>query len=196
MLEPSSDGSIILRMRETGFRQAVVGTASRWAGSDQLGELVGFLAVEPWQAGIRRVYEFRSSPERVWEAFADPGQFTAWWGGTDPVALRAGVVGWWVWPSEGGRFAVRMEVVEPPVYLAWCWTTEPEVALDDATQVLRTEWAFQPRDDGGTNLLLLETGFRGPKDHDLNSGGWDGHVIPALRAVLGEPAPAADASAS
>jgi uncharacterized protein YndB with AHSA1/START domain len=195
-LEPSGDGGTTLRLRETGFRTPSSRTGNALGWLHELGELVGFLAVEPWEAGVRREYAFRASPERVWQAFADPAQFTAWWGGTDPVELRAGAVGWWVWPSEGGRFAVRIEAVEPPVYLAWCWSAEPEVALHDAAQVLRTEWAFQPRDDGGTNLLLLETGFRGPKDHDLNSGGWDGDVIPALRVVLGEPAPAADASAT
>jgi hypothetical protein len=79
--------------------------------------------------------------------------------------------------------------VEAPTYLAWTWTPTPDVALDDAATRLHTEWAFVARDDGGTDLHLLETGFTGPEDHRLNSGGWDGDVIPALRRVLGEAEP-------
>jgi uncharacterized protein YndB with AHSA1/START domain len=185
-LEPKADGGTVLHMRETGLTTAKDRTQNSLGWLHELGELVAHLAVEPWQAGVRKSYSFASSPERVWRAFADPTEFSAWWAGTDPVELRAGAVGWWVWPSEGGRFAVRIEAVEAPVYLAWIWATTPEITLDEADQVLRTEWGFQPRDDGGTNLLLLETGFTGPKDHTMNDSGWDGDVMPALRRALGE----------
>jgi uncharacterized protein YndB with AHSA1/START domain len=186
-LEPRGGGGTILHMRETGLPTPKDATQNSLGWLHELGELVAFLAVEPWQAGVRKSYAFKSSPERVWQAFADPTEFSEWWAGTDPVELRAGAVGWWVWPSEGGRFAVRIEAVEPGVYLAWTWATTPEVALEDADHVLRTEWGFQPREDGGTNLLLLETGFIDPKNQKMNDGGWDGDVLPALRRVLGEP---------
>ena len=62
--------------------------------------------------------------------------------------------------AAGSRY--RIEAVEPPRYLCWSWATVPEVPLADADQVLRTEWALVPRDDGGTDLHLFESGFTGP----------------------------------
>lgn len=99
--------------------------------------------------------------------------------------MRAGLDGWFVW-AEHGRFAVRIEAVEPIRYLAWRWTPEPGATLESAREVSRTEWLFVPRDDGGTDLHLFESGFRGPREHEMNSSGWDGEVVPALRRVLGE----------
>lgn len=107
----------------------------------------------------------------------------------DPVDLRPGAEGWGVWPSEGRRFAVRIEAVEPPTYLAWTRTPTPDVRIAEAIELLHTEWALEAREDGGTDLHLLETGFLGPEHHGLNDGGWDGNVIPALRGVLGEEDP-------
>ncbi len=185
-LEPAHDGGTVLHLRESGLSDPNDRTSNALGWFDELGELVAFLAEEPWQAGVRKTYTFRSSPERVWQAFADPAEFSAWWGGTDPVELRPGAVGWWVWPGEGGRFAVRIEAVEPLLYLAWTWSTTPEVSLEDADHLLRTEWGFRRREDGGTNLLLLETGFIDPKNHEMNDSGWDSGVVPALRRVLGE----------
>ncbi len=185
-LEPTADGGTLLSLRESGFAGPSNRTDNAVGWLQELAELVAFVAIEPWDAGIRKTYEFRSSPERVWQAFADPAQFSAWFGGTDPFELVAGVDGWFVWPSEGGRFAVRVDVVEPPTYLAWRWSATPDVALEDSAEVLRTEWAFERREDGGTNLHLLETGFGGPKNFRLNTEGWDTDVLPALRRVLGE----------
>jgi hypothetical protein len=85
---------------------------------------------------------------------------------------------------------MRIEAVEAPTYVAWLWSTDKDVPLADSSQVLRTEWVLMPRDDGGTDLHLLETGFRGPMEHDLNVHGWDGDVIPGLRRHLGEAAAA------
>ncbi len=42
-----------------------------------------------------------------------------------------------------------------------------------------------PRDDGGTDLNLLETGFTGPDPMRDNAGGWE-QILPTLRAHLGE----------
>jgi uncharacterized protein YndB with AHSA1/START domain len=185
-LAPNAAGGTRLHLRESGLRgpDARAGNVVGWIG--EFSDLLVFLADERWQAGIRRTVNLRSPIERVWRAFADPAEFGAWWGGTDPVELRAGVEGWWVWPSEGGRFAVRIEAVEPPTYLAWTWTPVPDVPIAEAPELLHTEWALEARPDGGTDLHLLETGFTGPDNHRLNDGGWDADVIPALRRVLGE----------
>ena len=89
--------------------------------------------------------------------------------------------------SRTGAELVLLRIVEPPTYLAWSWSVTPDAALDEASEVLKTEWALEAREDGGTDLHLLETGFTGPDNHRQNSGGWDSDVIPALRRVLGEP---------
>ena len=81
---------------------------------------------------------------------------------------------------------MRIEIVEPPRYLCWTWTPVPEVPVALAETVLRTEWTLVPRADGGTDLHLYESGFTEPKGFDMNSGGWDGDVLPALRKHLGE----------
>jgi uncharacterized protein YndB with AHSA1/START domain len=184
-LEPTEGGGTRLHLRESGFTspEGRAGNAVGWLS--ETAELVALLATEPWEAGIRRTYHFRSSRDRVWQAFADPDQFDAWWGAGDRTELRAGASGWWDWPTEG-RYAYRIEVVEPPTYFAWSWTTAPDIALDDATELLRTEWALEAREDGGTDVHLLETGFTGPDNHRQNSGGWDSDVSPALRRALGE----------
>jgi uncharacterized protein YndB with AHSA1/START domain len=188
-LEPIADGGTRLHLRESGFRSDARRRANSAGWVSELGELVELLADEPWQAGIRRVYHLRSDIDRVWRAFSDPVEFGQWWGGSHSIELRPGTLGWWDWPSEGGRFAVRIDEVDPPTYLAWTWSIEPNVPLDEARTRLRTQWALEARDDGGTDLYLLETGFTEPDGHRQNSGGWDGDVIPALRRVLDEPEP-------
>jgi uncharacterized protein YndB with AHSA1/START domain len=184
-LEPSAGGGTTLRLRETGFDslEARRGNVEGWL--DELGELVALLAREPWEGGIRRTWSFTSSPERVWTAFSDPADFIDWWGGTERPEIREGYEGWFAWPTEG-RFAMRIERVEPPVYLSWRWSIQPGVSFEESGEVLRTEWAIVPRDDGGTDVHLLETGFRGPDNFRENSDGWDTDVEPILRRHLGE----------
>jgi uncharacterized protein YndB with AHSA1/START domain len=127
----------------------------------------------------------------VWEAFADPAQLAAWWTRNPSLRIEPGAEGWMDWPGEGGRFAIRFEAVEPPGYLCWTWVTDANVPLDEASQVLRTEWLLTPRADGGTDLTLLETGFTTEREQAMNDGGWDADILPALRRLLGEPDPAA-----
>jgi uncharacterized protein YndB with AHSA1/START domain len=122
----------------------------------------------------------------VWAALSEPAQLAAWWGGGE-VRIAAGGSGWWDWP-ELGRFAVTFDAVEPPDHLAWRWTAEPGVALGDATEVLRTWFTLGAGPDGGTDLHLLEHGFRGPRAYHQNSGGWDHDVLAPLLRLLGEPA--------
>src|SRR3954453_10201561 len=79
-LELLADGGTRLHLRESGFDsdKARFGNVEGWIA--ELGELAAFVAEEPWQAGIRRTYRLRSSPDRVWQAFADPEELAAWWG--------------------------------------------------------------------------------------------------------------------
>ena len=185
-LAPAGGGGTVLRLRESGFATAASRRDNVGGWVEELGELLELLAEEPWQRGIRRTWRFRSPPERVWRAFGDASEFTAWWGGTEPIEIRPGFEGWFAWPTEG-RCAMRIDRVEPPMYLAWRWTTKPDAAFDQADEILRTEWALMPGEDGGTVVHLLETGFRGPDSHRLNSHGWDSDIAPVLSRHLGEP---------
>jgi uncharacterized protein YndB with AHSA1/START domain len=185
-LQPLAGGGTRLHLVESGFRTdaARVDSAKGWP--NELAELAAHVAVEPWQAGIRRTYALRSPLERVWRAFSEPSELAAWWAGSDEIEMRPGFEGWWVWPGEGGRFAMRIEAVEAPHYLCWSWTPVPDVPIDEAAEVLRTEWVLVERSDGGTDVHLFESGFDGPEAFGLNSGGWDGDVVPALRRHLAE----------
>jgi len=186
-IEPGRDGGSILRLRESGFTEHAsrFGNVQGWL--DELRDLLAHLAEAPWQAGIRRTYVLRSAPERVWEAISTIPELDAWFGPTVGLEIRAGSEGWFDWP-EHGRFAVRIEAVEAPRYLAWSWTPHRDVRLADASEVLRTEWYIGAAEGGGTALDLLETGFMGPDEFRDNSTGWDADVLPALRKLLGESA--------
>ena len=185
-LEPLAGGGTRLHLRESGFERE----DSRWSNTEgwvtELAELAKHVAVEPFEAGIRRTYALTSPLDRVWRAFSEPAELGAWWAGTPDLEIRPGYEGWFVWPSEGGRFAMRFEAVEPPRYLCWTWTPVPEVPLAEAETVLRTEWTLVPREDGGTDLHLFESGFTEPTGFGMNSGGWDSDILPALRRHLGE----------
>ena len=185
-LEPLASGGTRLHLRESGFELE----ASRWSNTEgwlsELAELAKHVAAEPFDGGIRRTYALTSPIERVWRAFSEPAELAAWWAGSAEIEVRAGSEGWFVWPNEGGRFGMRFEAVEPPRYVCWTWTPVPEVPVAAAGEVLRTEWTLVPREDGGTDLHLFESGFVDAEDFESNSGGWDGDVLPALRTHLGE----------
>jgi len=51
--------------------------------------------------------------------------------------------------------------------------------------VLLVEWALRPREDGRTDLHLLETGFTEPDSHRENTSGWD-EDLPILVRHLDE----------
>jgi uncharacterized protein YndB with AHSA1/START domain len=188
-LEPRAGGGTRLWMRESGLRTGrnlEMNTAGWFA---ELAELREHLATEPWQVPIRRRLELRADRDRVWRALSDDGELRQWWGSQTPVVVEPGWEGWFDFP-EHGRHAVRIEVVEPPRYLAWRWSAdEPDVPLADARQPLDTEWLLEERDGGGTTLQLMESGFTGPAAHQDNVRGWDGDVLPNLvRLVDGDSA--------
>jgi uncharacterized protein YndB with AHSA1/START domain len=189
-LEALPAGGTRVHLRETGFErpEGRIENAGGWQW--ELGDLAAVLAEHPWEAGIRRTWALRSSRERVWAAFTDPAQLAAWWTSSPDLRVAPGVEGWMDWPNEGGRFAIRFEAIEPPSYICWCWVTDAGVSIADATQVLRTEWVLAEREDGGTDLTLLETGFTTDHEFRMNDGGWDRDIIPALRRQLGEEQPA------
>jgi uncharacterized protein YndB with AHSA1/START domain len=193
-LEPRTSGGTRLRMRESGLRTGrnlEMNTAGWFV---ELAELREHLATEPWQVPIRRRLELSADRGRVWRALSEDGELRQWWGLQMPVVVEPGWEGWFDFPDYG-RHAVRIEVVEPPRYLAWRWTAdEPDVPIADVHQPLVTEWLLEERDDGGTTLQLMESGFTGPAKYLDNVNGWTDEVLPNLVRLV-EADAAADGAA-
>lgn len=130
--------------------------------------------------------------ERVWSLVAAPG----FW--VDDTAALSGAVAeegasMVAKNAEYGDFPVRVEKVEPPVYLAYRWASAfpgEELREDNSTLV---EFTLTAEGDK-TRLRVVESGFaalagseelRGKAVED-NSGGWP-QVLDALRKRAEQP---------
>lgn len=190
-LEALSDGGTRLHLREHGFERPASREENAGGWQWELGDLAALLAGQPWEAGIRKTWTFKASRERVWAAFTDPAQLATWWTYNPELVIETGAEGWMLWP-EWGRFAIRFDHVEAPGFICWSWATDPDTAVADCAHPIRTEWVLAAREDGGTDLTILETGFTDEEGFRMNDGGYDGDVIPGLRRLLGEGDPAAE----
>ena len=121
-------------------------------------------------AAIERTVQLSAAPERVWRALTDPADLTRWFPERMDLTIESGAVGTFTW-TEYGDFAVRVENVDEPRYLAWSWAREPNVPADEAFMT-RVEWWLTPRDDGGTTLRVRESGFVDPAHRSGNDEGW------------------------
>lgn len=132
---------------------------------------------------IEKTIDFEAPVERVWRAITDPAELASWFGDHAEFEPRVGYEGAFSW-EEHGRFAMRVEVVEPPTRLVWSWVHEAGVAWDDAPAT-RVEWRLTRRADGGTTLRLRETGFRTELHHRQNTEGWDSELAQLVTHVAG-----------
>lgn len=190
-IEPAGGNGSTLRLRESGFRAEASLDDNTQGWLEELGDLRDHLAVEPWEHPIRRTVELKADRDRVWRALTDPAELAAWWGTTIGLRMEAGSEGWFDFPEHGGRHAVRVEALDAPRYLAFRWTAdEPDTRLADVRQPLLVEWVLTSREDGGTNLHLLESGFTGPKKYADNSEGWTEVLADLVKLVDGSAAPA------
>lgn len=130
---------------------------------------------------IERTLELDAPPERVWRAITEPGEIARWFGDSAELALETGGEGWFGWERHG-KFAVRIELWQPPMRFAWRWAREPGLPLSETSSTL-VEWELVPRDDGGTTLRLRESGFLRPEDREQNVEGWR-HELADLREHL------------
>ncbi len=120
---------------------------------------------------IEKVLDFKASPAEVWSAITEPEELSKWFGHRTELDLRPGGEGAMIWDNHG-RYAVRVEEVDPPRRLVWSWVHEPDVPFDEVPST-RVEWSLTPREDGGTTLHLRESGFLTDLHHQQNTGGWD-----------------------
>ena len=56
----------------------------------------------------------------------------------------------------------------------------PTASASVSARPVEARTGRRPRADGGTDLHLLETGFRGPDAFRENGRGWDVDVLPSL----------------
>ncbi len=134
---------------------------------------------------IEKRLELEASPERVWKAITDPEEVKQWFGDGCSWKLEPGHNGYLSW-QKYGRFAVRIEAVEAPRSLAWRWTSRADTPIEADNSTL-VEWELRPRDDGGTTLLLRESGFQTPESWKENNEGWD-EELGELCVLLGAQA--------
>jgi len=133
-------------------------------------------------ATIEKKLELEQPPETVWAALTDPGQVASWFGETAEFAAELDGEGYFGWQSHG-RFAMRIEGFEPSHRLTWRWAREADKPLDEAHSTV-VEWTLLPREDGGTTLLLKESGFSTEESRQENIGGWE-HELGDLVELLG-----------
>ncbi len=119
---------------------------------------------------IERRLEFDAPIERVWQVISDPAELAQWFPDQAELELTAGGAGTFIW-DQHGRYAVRVELVEPPTRISWRWAKDPEVTVDAGPSTL-VEWVLSERPGGGTILELRESGFAEDKHLEDNSGGW------------------------
>ncbi len=120
---------------------------------------------------IERKLELKAPPERVWKALADPAELCHWFPNRAQFDLLPGAEGWFEW-DDHGRYAIRIETVQPGRRFSWSWTHKPDAPfdVDNATLV---EGKLSPRKDGGTTLEMCESGFKTEEHHKENTGGWN-----------------------
>lgn len=133
------------------------------------------------ERSIERTTHFDAPVERVWKAITDPEELGRWFGDRAEVDLRPGGDAAMHWEAHG-RYAMRIEEVQPPHRLVWSWVHEPGVAFEDAPAT-RVEWTLTPADGGGTTLHLRESGFRTDEHQEQNREGW-AEELAELEALL------------
>lgn len=136
-------------------------------------------------------WQFRQSPEIVWEHLTKPELLSQWLMAND------------IKPEVGHKFRfttnpllkfgfdgiVYCEVLEvvPPKRLSYSWKGGPgngKITLDSVVT-----WTLTPK-DGGTELLLEHTGFSGMKNYFgylMMKNGWGSKIRKRLGALLAGP---------
>ena len=83
---------------------------------------------------IERTLVLAAAPSRVWRAISDPAELAQWLPERAAWDLRPGGAGSFFWEGYGS-YAVELEAVDAPRYLAWRWSME---AVSDTTTLV--EW--------------------------------------------------------
>ncbi|TJY40853.1 polyketide cyclase [Cohnella pontilimi] len=119
----------------------------------------------------------RKPVEEVFEAFVDPAVTTKFWFTKSSGRLEAGKRVRWDWEMYGVGDDINVEAVEPNERI--------QIKLSDGTSV---EWIFSPRENTGTMVTIVISGFSGSGDDIVNQaidsmGGYT-MVLCGLKALL------------
>ena len=106
---------------------------------------------------IEKTIQLAASPERVWRAITEAEEITAWFPQTIKWDQQIGSEGWFGW-DQHGRYAVRIERLEPPSFMSWRWARKPDKPLAETDTTL-VEWTLTPRADGASSSVIR----RGPQ---------------------------------
>lgn len=124
---------------------------------------------------IEKTLELNAPVDRVWRALTEPSELARWFPDrVEQAGVALGADGRFVW-EQHGRFAFRLEALEPPNRLVWRWARDPETSLEDGVTT-EVEWVLEARPDGGTTLRLRESGFQRREHHESNNKGWDAEL--------------------
>ena len=121
---------------------------------------------------IERTVELDHPIDRVWRAVTEPSELAQWFPNESATLdVRPGGTGELVWDIDGKEFRTGVEVHEvvEPVRFVWSWGHEPTNTTDPVTTV---EFLLSAREDGGTTLLVRESGFLDEKHRSGNTEGW------------------------
>jgi uncharacterized protein YndB with AHSA1/START domain len=133
---------------------------------------------------IERTVELDHPIDRVWRAISEPDELAQWFPNESATLDgRPGGTGELVWNIEGKevRAEVHVHEVQPPTRFVWSWGHEPSNTDQPVTTV---EFQLTERDEGGTTLVVRESGFLAEKHRDGNLEGW-GEELGELVAYLG-----------
>jgi uncharacterized protein YndB with AHSA1/START domain len=132
---------------------------------------------------IEKTVELEHPIDRVWRAITDPDEIARWFPNESAsLDVRPGGTGDFVWNLEGKevRTEVHVHEVDEPHRFVWSWGHEPSATDQPVTTV---EFELTARDDGGTTLLVRESGFLDDKHRTGNTEGW-GEELGELVAYL------------
>jgi uncharacterized protein YndB with AHSA1/START domain len=130
---------------------------------------------------IEQTLELEASPDAVWRALTDPAEISAWFCDETDLMPQVGNVAWFFWEAHG-RYSVRVDEVEPQRRFVWSWVHQKGTPVGEAPAT-RVEWTLTPRPDGGTTLLVRESGFLTAEHRGENIKGW-AHELGELVAYL------------
>jgi uncharacterized protein YndB with AHSA1/START domain len=131
---------------------------------------------------IEKVLHLDAPVERVWTAITDAGELSQWFGDQAEIDLRPGGEAAMTWENHG-RYAMRIDEVQPPHRLVWSWVHEPDVDFE-AAPFTTVEWVLAETADGGTTLRLKESGFLTDEHQGENDRGWE-EELGHLAALVG-----------
>lgn len=138
--------------------------------------------IDESEFSVRRTIRIAAPIAKVWAAVTEPEQISRWFGRAQFDGRHAGALGTLTWPDRD-PIPVRIEAVDEPRSVSYRWGNDdasgvvPET-LDDAHSTVFTFTLEEV--DGGTELMVVETGFERTSDPvanlDDHRDGWNGEL--------------------